>query len=87
MLCFGSYKLGVSSPKGDVDAIILVPIYVDWEKHFFGLLFDILSEYSKNNQNIKNLQAVNTQTSVTPLIAMNFYEVEMDLLFVSMDNL
>lgn len=47
----------------------------------------MLSEYSKNNPNIKGLQQVNTQTSVTPLIAMNFYGVEIDLLFVSMDNL
>lgn len=29
VLCFGSYKLGVSSPKGDVDAIILCPVHVD----------------------------------------------------------
>jgi poly(A) polymerase len=60
VLCFGSYKLGVSSPKGDIDAIVLTPIYVDREKHFFGTLFEILFEYSKNNANIKNLQAVNT---------------------------
>lgn len=87
VLCFGSYKLGVSSPNGDVDAIVLVPFYVDREKHFFGTLYEMLQDYQRHNTNIKNLQAVNTQTAVTPLIAMNFYDVEIDLLFVSMDNL
>ena len=45
MLCFGSYKLGVSGPSGDIDALVLCPNYVDWEEHFFGMLYPILEEY------------------------------------------
>lgn len=29
VFCFGSYKLGVSSPTGDIDCIIICPNYVD----------------------------------------------------------
>lgn len=29
LLPFGSYKLGVSSPNGDIDCLVLSPVYVD----------------------------------------------------------
>lgn len=49
ILCFGSYKLGVSSKNGDIDSIILVPYYVDRDEDFFGDLFDILYKFHKEN--------------------------------------
>lgn len=86
LLCFGSYKLGVSSPHGDMDCIVLAPNYVDREKHFFGDLYQLLQEYSKYNKNIKDLTQVNTVNSITPVIKLQFYEIQMDLLFANMDN-
>ncbi len=86
LLCFGSYKLGVSTPKGDIDAIVLCPSYVDREKHFFGMLYSLFEEYSKYNENIKDLTSVNYVHSITPLIKMIFYDVQVDLLFAKMDN-
>jgi poly(A) polymerase Pap1 len=29
LLCFGSYVLGVSSPTGDIDCVVLAPNYLD----------------------------------------------------------
>lgn len=75
LLCFGSYKLGVSTPKGDIDAIVLAPNYVDREKHFFGDLYNLLMEYSKYNKNINDLTCVNFTHSITPLIKLEFYGV------------
>jgi len=86
LLCFGSYKLGVSSPNGDIDSIVLAPNYVDWDKHFFGDLYNLLEEYSKYNKNIRDLTSVNFSHSMTPLIKLEFYGVQMDLLFANMDN-
>lgn len=43
-------------------------------------------EYSKYNENIKDLTTVNYTHSITPLIKMDFYTVQVDLLFASMDN-
>ncbi len=59
---------------------------MDRDKHFFGTLYDILVDYSKYNEKIKDLTMVNYQHSITPLIKMEFYDVQVDLLFASMDN-
>lgn len=67
--------MGVSTPSGDIDAIVLAPNYVDREKHFFGILYNILNEYSKYNENIKDLTSVNYTHSITPLIKLEFYGV------------
>lgn len=75
LLCFGSYKLGVSSPSGDIDCIVLTPNYVDRDKHFFGDLYQILEENSHHNKNIKDLTSVNFTNSITPLIKLDFYGV------------
>lgn len=76
----------MSSPHGDIDSIVLAPNYVDREKHFFGDLYQILEDYSKYNKNIKDLTSVNFTHSITPLIKLEFYGVQMDLLFANMDN-
>lgn len=87
LLCYGSYKLGVSSPHGDIDALVLSPSYVDRDKHFFGILFELLTQYSKNNENIKDLTSINYEHSITPLITMEFYGVNVDLIFAKVDNI
>lgn len=86
LLCFGSYKLGVSTPSGDIDAIVLSPNYVHRDRDFFGTLYQMLEEYSKYNKNINQLTKVNAVHSITPLIKLEFYGVEMDLLFANLDN-
>ena len=35
---FGSYEMDVHSPGGDIDALIVVPLYIEWERDFFGSL-------------------------------------------------
>ena len=48
---------------------------MDREKHFFGILYNLLNEYSKYNENIKDLTFVNYTHSITPLIKLEFYDV------------
>lgn len=59
----GSVSLGISSKDSDVDAVLLVPKFV--ERHDF---FNSFVEYLKMNKNIKDLVAV-PETHV-PLIKM-----------------
>ena len=59
LLPFGSYKLEVSSPSGDIDSLVLAPSYVDREKDFFGLLYELLQEIAEKNPAIRDLTTVN----------------------------
>ena len=86
LLCYGSYKLGVSSPNGDIDALVLSPDYVKRDEHFFGDLFELLQQYSKDNDNITGLTSVNYEHSITPLIKMDFYGVDVDLIFANIED-
>lgn len=81
LLPYGSYKLGVSSPTGDIDSLILAPYFVDREEDFFGLLYPLLTELAANNDNIKELTMVNQQHTIMPLIKMTFYGVAIDMVF------
>lgn len=86
LVCYGSYKLGVSGPLGDIDTLILAPLYVDRELHFFGLLFSILKDLSSDNQTIKELICINDKHSVIPLISMCFYDVKIDIVFATLER-
>ena len=86
LLCYGSYKLGVSTPSGDMDTLVLVPTYVERNKHFFGLLFGILEQKARENEHIKDLTSINYEHSITPLIKMVFYDVSVDMVFASVDD-
>lgn len=81
LLPYGSYKLGVSSPTGDIDSLILAPYFVDRDEDFFGLLYPLLTELAANNDNIKELTMVNQQHTIMPLIKMTFYKVPIDMVF------
>lgn len=86
LLCYGSYKLGVSTPTGDMDTLVLVPKYVNRDVHFFGLLHRILEQMARENEHIKDLTAINYEHSVTPLIKMVFYDVSVDMVFASVED-
>jgi poly(A) polymerase len=81
LLPYGSYKLGVSSPTGDIDTLVLAPYFVDRDEDFFGLLHGLLSELSTSNDNIKELTMVNQQHTIMPLIKMTFYGIPIDMVF------
>ncbi len=86
LLCYGSYKLGVSTPSGDIDTLVLSPNYVDRDLHFFGTLLSMLEEFAKDNDNIKELTSINYEHSITPLIKMNFYDVSVDMVFAKLED-
>lgn len=86
ILCYGSYKLGVSGPNGDVDCLVLAPKYVKRDEHFFGILFGMLNDMAKTNKKIEDLTCVNEKNSITPLITMTFYGVDMDLVFATLER-
>jgi poly(A) polymerase len=81
LLPYGSYKLGVSSPSGDVDALVLAPHYVDRNEDFFGMLYPLLEELSRTNSNIQDLTLVNQENTTTPLIKMTFHKLPIDMVF------
>ena len=87
LLCFGSYKLGVSTPTGDIDALVLSPYYVDRERDFFGILYGILKKKASYNKQITDLTFVNLSHSITPLIKMEFYDVSVDLVFACVQDI
>lgn len=41
---FGSYRLDVHSPGTDIDALVVAPRQIDRNKHFFGVLPEILQK-------------------------------------------
>lgn len=81
LLPYGSYKLGVSSPTGDIDTLVLAPYFVDRDEDFFGLLHGLLAELAQTNENIKELTMVNQQHTIMPLIKMTFYGIPIDMVF------
>ena len=86
LLCFGSYKLGVSTPTGDIDALVLAPSYVERDRDFFGTLYQILQGKARFNDQITDLTFVNYEHSITPLIKMEFYDVSVDLVFAHIED-
>ena len=71
----GSFRLGVHGSSSDIDALCVVPRFVDREAHFFVDLFEIL----KKNKDIKDLRGI--QEAHVPIIKMKFLNVDIDLLF------
>jgi poly(A) polymerase len=71
---FGSYRLGVQSKGGDIDALLIAPKHVD-RKDFFTSFVDRLRRQEK----VTDLRAVDN--AYVPVIKMYFDGVEIDLTF------
>ncbi len=71
----GSFRLGVHGSTSDIDALCVVPRFVDREQHFFGTLLEVL----KKHRDIKDLRAI--KEAYVPIIKLKFLNVDVDLLF------
>ena len=71
----GSLKLGVHGSSSDVDALCVVPRFVDGDDDFFGDFLETL----RKNSDIKDLRGI--KDAYVPLIKMKFCSVDIDLLF------
>eukprot|EP01059_Diplonema_ambulator_P034243 TRINITY_DN7588_c0_g1_i1.p1 TRINITY_DN7588_c0_g1~~TRINITY_DN7588_c0_g1_i1.p1 ORF type:complete len:643 (+),score=106.40 TRINITY_DN7588_c0_g1_i1:200-1930(+) len=78
LLTFGSYKLGVHFPGSDIDTLCIAPRDVDRED-FFDSLVNILRKHLL----VKELNPV--RDAHVPVIKMNFYEIQIDLVFSALD--
>lgn len=81
LFTFGSHRLGVNSRGGDIDTLVLCPIYVDRDVHFFEQLFSILQK----EPHIEELVKVNDPKVLVPVITMNFHQIPVDLAFAKLD--
>lgn len=71
---FGSYRLGVHSKGGDIDALLIAPKHVE-RKDFFTSFVERL----KRQSDVTDLRAVDN--AFVPVIKMYFRDVEIDLTF------
>ena len=71
----GSLRLGVHEVCSDLDALCVVPRFVDRDEDFFGDFLTILAAHP----DIENLRGI--KYAYVPLIKMKFYNVDIDLLF------
>jgi len=71
---FGSYRLGVVTPGGDIDTLCVAPQHVSREA-FFNDFVGVL----QRDPRVSKLQPV--PDAYTPIIKMQFCSVEIDLLF------
>eukprot|EP01022_Parablepharisma_sp_SALTPOND_P020138 TRINITY_DN3581_c0_g1_i1.p1 TRINITY_DN3581_c0_g1~~TRINITY_DN3581_c0_g1_i1.p1 ORF type:complete len:545 (+),score=63.38 TRINITY_DN3581_c0_g1_i1:897-2531(+) len=71
----GSFRLGVHGSTSDIDALCVVPRFVDREIHFFGDLYESL----KKNKEVKDLRGI--KEAHVPIIKMKILDVDIDLLF------
>ncbi|XP_071963960.1 poly(A) polymerase beta-like [Antedon mediterranea] len=71
---FGSYRLGVHTKGGDIDALCVSPRHIDREDFFNSFL-----EIIKNSPEAKDIRAV--EEAFVPVIKLIFDGIEMDILF------
>ena len=71
---FGSYKLGVVTPGGDIDLLVVSSDYVTRENFFTYFLAKL-----QQDPHVEKLTPV--PDAYTPIIKMCFYGVDMDVLF------
>jgi poly(A) polymerase len=76
---FGSYRLGVHSPGTDIDALCVAPRHIDRDRHFFGILPEIL----RMDERVEKL--VEVKEAFVPCIKMIFCGVDIDLLFARVE--
>ncbi|ULU13455.1 hypothetical protein L3Y34_016158 [Caenorhabditis briggsae] len=78
LMAFGSYRLGVHGPGADIDCLVLAPRHVK-RSDFFQSFKDVLAK----DPLCKNLQSV--EQAYVPIMTMKYDEIEIDLLFCSLD--
>ena len=71
----GSLRLGVNESTSDIDALCIVPYFVNRDDDFFGDFFNTLQSQS----DVKDLRGI--KDAYVPLIKMKFRDVDIDLLF------
>ena len=76
---FGSYRLGVHSRGGDIDALLIAPKWVDREE-FFTSFADRL----KRQEKVSDLRAVDS--AYVPVIKFYYDGVEIDLTFAQLKS-
>ncbi|XP_058086533.1 nuclear poly(A) polymerase 2-like [Magnolia sinica] len=81
LLTFGSYRLGVHSPGGDIDALCIGPHYVDREIDFFITLHGILACMEQVSQ----LQLI--PDAYVPVMKFKFRGISIDLLYASISRM
>ncbi|XP_008213758.1 poly(A) polymerase type 3-like [Nasonia vitripennis] len=76
---FGSYQLGVHHKGADIDALCVVPRYIN-RKEYFSTFFELL----KSQKEVKDLRAI--EEAFVPVIKMNFDGIEIDMLFAQLQG-
>jgi poly(A) polymerase len=71
----GSFRLGIHESTSDIDALCVVPTFVDRDEDFFGDFLNTL----KTHPDIKELRGI--KDAYVPLIKMKFFGLDIDLLF------
>ncbi|KII61356.1 Poly(A) polymerase gamma [Thelohanellus kitauei] len=71
---FGSYRLGIHTKGGDIDAVMIVPMHIT-RKDFY----ESFATYLRSVGEIKNLRVISE--AYVPLMKFTFGDVEFDLLF------
>ena len=72
----GSYRLGVNSPGGDIDAVVMTPAFVE-RRHFFGALVSRLRALCP----ARVTRLVPVPGARVPIITFSWSGVPVDLLF------
>ncbi|EAY11196.1 Poly polymerase central domain containing protein [Trichomonas vaginalis G3] len=73
----GSYKLGVCSPKSDIDCVILAPQFVQKEE-FFSIFYELLAADTK----VKGL--IKVEEAYVPIIKLTYDDIEFDISFAAL---
>lgn len=74
LFTFGSYRLGVVTPGGDIDALCVVPNFVSRDA-----FFEFFVAKLQQDPNVSKVQAV--PDAYTPIIKLEYHNVDVDLLF------
>lgn len=74
LLPFGSYKLNVHSPGGDIDTVLVAPLHLTR-----GQFFTSFVELLRFDERVTDLSAV--PKAFVPIVTLKFEGVEVDILF------
>ena len=70
----------MNGPNADIDVLLVAPRHVDRNKHFFGVLSNILRQTSDVTE------VVDVIDSIVPVIKLKFDGVDMDILFARVEQ-